>query len=93
MVGDGLTDVQAGAALGLRTAFLGPRKCDACKIMEQWDLHPTCWAPDLAHPARRDLPVLDDGPHRGYALQWFAFALIAVACAVIVVQRERSQSV
>ena len=48
---------------------------------------------DLAHPARRDLPVLDDGPHRGYALQWFAFALIAIAGAVIVVQRERSQSV
>ena len=48
---------------------------------------------DLAHPARRDLPVLDDGPHRGYALQWFAFALIAIAGAVIVVQRERSPSV
>jgi histidinol-phosphate phosphatase family protein len=48
MVGDGLTDVQAGAALGLRTAFLGPRKCDACKIMEQWDLRPTVWVTDLA---------------------------------------------
>jgi histidinol-phosphate phosphatase family protein len=48
MVGDGVTDIQAGAALGLRTAFLGPRKCDACKIMEQWDLHPTLWVADLA---------------------------------------------
>jgi D-glycero-D-manno-heptose 1,7-bisphosphate phosphatase len=48
MVGDGLTDVQAGAALGLRTAFLGPRKCDACKIMDQGDLHPTLWVADLA---------------------------------------------
>jgi surfeit locus 1 family protein len=45
---------------------------------------------DLAHPARRDLPVLDDGPHRGYALQWFAFALIAIAGAGIVVRRERT---
>ena len=45
---------------------------------------------DLAHPARRDLPVLDDGPHRGYALQWFSFALIAIAGAGIVVRRERS---
>ena len=45
---------------------------------------------DLAHPARRDLPVLDDGPHRGYAMQWFAFALIAVAGAGIVVRKERS---
>jgi len=45
---------------------------------------------DLAHPARRDLPVLDDGPHRGYALQWFSFALIAIAGAGIVVRRERT---
>ena len=48
MVGDGVTDVQAGAALGLQTAFLGPRKCDACKIMEQRNAHPTCWVADLA---------------------------------------------
>ena len=46
---------------------------------------------DMTHPARRDLPVLDDGPHRGYALQWFSFALIAVAGAGIVVRRERMQ--
>jgi D-glycero-D-manno-heptose 1,7-bisphosphate phosphatase len=48
MVGDGLTDVQAGAALGLQSAFLGPRKCDACKLMEEWGLRPTLWVPDLA---------------------------------------------
>jgi histidinol-phosphate phosphatase family protein len=48
MVGDGVTDVQAGAALGLRTAFLGPRKCDACKILSRCELNPTWWGPDLA---------------------------------------------
>ena len=48
MIGDGVTDVQAGAALGLQTAFLGPRKCDACKIMEERSLSPTYWGPDLA---------------------------------------------
>lgn len=48
MVGDGVTDVQAGAALGLQTAFLGPRKCDACKIMEERSLTPNYWGPDLA---------------------------------------------
>jgi D-glycero-D-manno-heptose 1,7-bisphosphate phosphatase len=48
MVGDGLTDVKAGTTLGLRTAFLGPRKCDACKIMQEWDLRPTLWVADLA---------------------------------------------
>jgi D-glycero-D-manno-heptose 1,7-bisphosphate phosphatase len=47
MVGDGITDVQAGAALHLRTAFLGPRKCDACKIFSQREVTPTYWGADL----------------------------------------------
>ena len=46
---------------------------------------------DMSHPARRDLPVLDDGPHRGYAMQWFSFALIAIAGAGIVVYRDSQQ--
>jgi D-glycero-D-manno-heptose 1,7-bisphosphate phosphatase len=47
MVGDGVTDVQAGVVLGLRTAFLGPRKCDACKILKERELAPSWWGPDL----------------------------------------------
>jgi D-glycero-D-manno-heptose 1,7-bisphosphate phosphatase len=47
MVGDGITDVQAGAALGLRTGFLGPRKCDACKLFGERGLSPTWWGVDL----------------------------------------------
>jgi histidinol-phosphate phosphatase family protein len=47
MVGDGVTDVQAGAALGLHTAFLGPRKCDACNLLGDRGLTPTWWGPDL----------------------------------------------
>jgi D-glycero-D-manno-heptose 1,7-bisphosphate phosphatase len=35
MVGDGVTDVEAGRAFGVRTAFIGKRRCDACKILEQ----------------------------------------------------------
>ena len=46
---------------------------------------------DLSHPARRDLPVLEDGPHRGYAGQWFSFALISLVGAGIVVRRERAK--
>lgn len=34
MVGDGVTDVEAGKALGLSTAFIGKRRCDACRILE-----------------------------------------------------------
>ena len=44
---------------------------------------------DGAHPARRELPALDEGPHRSYAMQWFAFAAIALAGAGLVIARER----
>ena len=42
-----------------------------------------------SHPVRREMPALDEGPHRGYAIQWFAFAAIALAGATAVVVRER----
>jgi surfeit locus 1 family protein len=42
-----------------------------------------------SHPVRREMPVLDDGPHRGYAIQWFSFAAIALVGALAVVRRER----
>ena len=44
---------------------------------------------DGAHPARRELPALDEGPHRSYALQWFSFMAIALAGAGLVIARER----
>lgn len=36
----------------------------------------------VAHPFRAELPPLDEGPHRSYALQWFAFALITIVGAM-----------
>jgi cytochrome oxidase assembly protein ShyY1 len=33
--------------------------------------------------------MLDDGPHRSYAVQWFCFAAIALGGAVAVIRRER----
>lgn len=44
---------------------------------------------DARHPARRVIPALDDGPHRGYAVQWFSFAATALVGALFVVLRER----
>ena len=42
-----------------------------------------------AHPVRREIPALDDGPHLSYAVQWFCFAAIALGGAAAVVRRER----
>jgi surfeit locus 1 family protein len=44
-------------------------------------------APDRI--ARLTLPPLDEGPHVSYAIQWFAFALVALIGAGYVVSRSR----
>jgi surfeit locus 1 family protein len=46
-------------------------------------------APDSS-PARLPLLTLDEGPHLSYAVQWFAFALIALGGATAIVLRTRS---
>ncbi len=43
-------------------------------------------APD--RPVRLGEPVLDDGSHRSYAIQWFSFALIAVIGGTLLVREE-----
>jgi len=40
-------------------------------------------------PARLAAPVMDEGPHLGYAIQWFAFALIGVVGGVFGVRADR----
>ena len=52
MVGDGVTDVEAGARLGLKTAFLGPRKLDAITIFAEKRLEPGFWGQNLIEFAR-----------------------------------------
>lgn len=39
------------------------------------------------HPARLPLPTIDEGPHLGYAIQWFAFAAIAVVGVTVIALR------
>lgn len=48
--------------------------------------------PDISlprSPRRLPLPELGDGPHLNYAIQWFLFAAMAVAFAVLVVGRTK----
>ena len=45
---------------------------------------------DPTRPVRIPLPALDEGPHRSYALQWFAFAAIALIGTAAVVRGERA---
>ncbi len=52
MVGDGVADVQAGEALGLRTAFVGPRKAEIAAVLVERGLAPALWAEDLTGIAR-----------------------------------------
>ncbi len=46
-------------------------------------------AVDKGHPVRVDPPPLNAGPHRAYAIQWFAFALVGIVGTVLVLQRDR----
>ena len=48
MVGDGVTDVQAGRDFGVKTAFLGPKKCDHWKVLTDRGLRPDFWGNSLA---------------------------------------------
>lgn len=40
-------------------------------------------------PLRIRPPPLDEGPHRSYAIQWFAFALISIGGATFVALKDR----
>ena len=46
VVGDSLTDVEAGRAVGCRTFMIGSLKCDLCRLMEE-----ECVKPDLIVPS------------------------------------------
>ena len=39
---------------------------------------PESATPSQTTPVRLPLPALDEGPHKSYAIQWFAFAMIAI---------------
>jgi surfeit locus 1 family protein len=58
------------------------------------------WLPDGGAFSGSRIPLrrwpaapLNDGPHRSYAIQWFAFAAVALGGAVAVLRRSRQQEV
>ena len=42
-------------------------------------------------PVRRQIPVLDAGPHGSYAIQWFGFAIIAVVGGMLLFREQRAR--
>jgi D-glycero-D-manno-heptose 1,7-bisphosphate phosphatase len=49
MVGDGLTDIEAGTRAGCSTVFVGRWKCEHCQFIHPPGLSPTFIAKDLWH--------------------------------------------
>jgi D-glycero-D-manno-heptose 1,7-bisphosphate phosphatase len=47
VVGDSLTDIKAGKAVGCRTILIGSLKCDLCRLMEVEDVKPDRIVADL----------------------------------------------
>lgn len=47
MIGDSLTDIQAGKSAGCMTLLLGNHKCDLCKLMEKKKTRPDFIVKDL----------------------------------------------
>jgi surfeit locus 1 family protein len=81
---------QPAAVRHLERSDLARRAGRPVRTMYLWAVSDST-APGAQQPARFTLPVMDEGPHLSYAIQWFAFALIALAGAVIVVRNERQQ--
>jgi D-glycero-D-manno-heptose 1,7-bisphosphate phosphatase len=63
MVGDGLTDIEAGSRAGCRTVFIGRWKCEHCQFIHPSSLRPDFVANDLWHAAQliqADLHAVSD---------------------------------
>jgi D-glycero-D-manno-heptose 1,7-bisphosphate phosphatase len=52
MVGDGLTDIEAGKRAGCRTVLIGKMKCELCHLMDETGARPDFVVADLLEAAR-----------------------------------------
>jgi D-glycero-D-manno-heptose 1,7-bisphosphate phosphatase len=66
MIGDGLTDIEAGQRAGCRTVFVGRWKCEHCQFIRPRSLRPSLVAKDLWEAAKL---IRDEtrGLDRGFA--------------------------
>lgn len=62
MVGDGLTDIEAGHRAGCRTIYVGRWKCECCNFIEPNGLRPNFVAKDLWQAAMIIRKLLTDTP-------------------------------
>ncbi len=60
LVGDGVTDVQAGSAVGCITFLIGNHKCDMCRFLSEKKVTPDYIVPDL-YQATRIIKKLEGG--------------------------------
>ena len=74
MVGDGITDIEAGRRFGVHCAFIGPHRCDACKWTLDAALVPDVWVGHLPEFSQRLSspmgypPQIDDQLSSAYTL-------------------------
>ena len=52
MVGDSITDIQAGKRAGCRTILIGNSKCDLCKFLQAKKIRPDYIVRDILSAAR-----------------------------------------
>lgn len=52
IVGDSLTDIKAGKAVGCRTLLIGSLKCDLCRLMEDERVKPDLIVPNMLAAAK-----------------------------------------
>ena len=55
MVGDGITDIQAGRRAGCRTILIGRMKCELCHLMNETDTRPDLISPNLEEAVKNIL--------------------------------------
>jgi len=51
MIGDGITDIQAGKAGGCKTILIGRMKCEICQIMHELNAKPNAVKLNLSEVA------------------------------------------